>query len=198
MCCGYRVLLSSPSLLAIDFTVFVRFIPFYFHQGKLGCQDLLTRNKPLSLSWLSPPRAACKGSRLCVTRREAPDFTHPQPPRPSHSGCAWIRLSRGQSQKPVPEVTHVPLLHWHPRPRNCALQLGQSHWKASLCHVLVTKQESARTGTSACMAQDNTGTQIHTQMQFGFSTYVFTVSMSGHFMRKKQNIRRDTLKATGI
>lgn len=31
----------------------------------------------------------------------------------------------------------------------------------------------------------------------GFSIYFFTVTISGHFMRKKQNIKRNTLKATG-
>lgn len=65
-------------MLAIDFTVFVRFIPFYFHQGKLGCQDLLTRNKPLSplmiitfQGWLQ------KAPRLCVTGNEAAGFYTP-------------------------------------------------------------------------------------------------------------------------
>lgn len=102
MCCGYRVLLSAPSLLAIDFTVFVRFIPFYFHQGKLGCQDLLTWNKPLSLSWLSPSRAGCKRLPGSVWQgRRLPAFTHPsQPSCLSYSGCGWIQLPNLQRTKP--------------------------------------------------------------------------------------------------
>lgn len=33
--------------LAIDFAIFVRFIAFYFYQGKLCCQDLLTPKQAL-------------------------------------------------------------------------------------------------------------------------------------------------------
>lgn len=92
MCCGYRVPLSAPSLQAIDFTVFIRFIPFYFHQGKLGCQDLLTQNKPLSLSWRSPCRAGCKvppGS-VCWGRLAA-FICLPEPLHLSRSARSWPR-----------------------------------------------------------------------------------------------------------
>lgn len=133
MCCGYRVLLLSPSLLAIDFTVFVRFIPFYFHQGKLGCQDLLTRNKPLSPlmiitfhGWLQ------KAPRLCVTGMRLLAFTHPsQPPCLSLSGCTCIQLTSLQRTKP----------------------------------------------------------ETDTQTQYGFLRLLFTEFISGHFMRKKKNIK---------
>lgn len=112
MCCGYRVLLSAPSLLPIDFTVFVRFIPFYFHQGKLGCQDLLTQNKSLSLSWLSPSRPCWKvpPGFVCQRRRLPAFMCLCWPPCLSRFGCRWIQLTNLRRTK------SAVYLEWHMSP----------------------------------------------------------------------------------
>lgn len=170
MCCGYRVLLSSPSLLDIDFTVFVRFIPFYFHQGKLGCQDLLTRNKPLSLSWLQPSRAGCKRLPGCVwqgRRLLALHTAHSQPACPTQGAAA------STADQPAEDKARNLCLKWHMSPFSTGTQgpaivphsSDNPIEKASFfSHVPVTEQETPRAGVdqSACIAQDNTG--IHAQM----------------------------------
>lgn len=203
MCSGYRVLLSSPSLLAIDFTVFVRFIPFYFHQGKLGCQDLLTQNKPLSLSWLLPSRAGCKMLPGSVWQgRKLLAFTHPSQspclsPLRASSISSWPAC-RGQSQKPVPEVIRVPLLHWHPMSCNCVLQFIQFHWKASLSCVLAENQETSRAGIDKrheCMHGSRQLWHSHSNAiwvsPFTFLQWLYLVTLW-----ERSRISRDTLKAT--
>lgn len=203
-CCGYRVLLSSPSVLAIDFTVFVRFIPFYFHQGKLGCQDLLTRNKPLSSlmiitfqGWLQ------KAPRLCVTGIEAAGFYTPL-----------------TATLPVPHRVHL-----HPadqpaedKARNLCLNdtcppspLAPKALQACptvqttiplksipfSCPCSKPGDPQGRHGTKTWVhAWFKTTLALTLKCNMGFSIYFFTGSVSGHFMRKKQNIKRDTLKAT--
>lgn len=143
MCCGYRVLLSSPSLLDIDFTVFVRFIPFYFHQGKLGCQDLLTRNKPLSLSWLQPSRAGCKRLPGSVWQGRRLLALH-TPHSLSHSGCSCIQLTSLQRTK---SGTCAWSDTCTPSPLTLkALQLCHPIEKHPLSHVPVINQESPRAG----------------------------------------------------
>lgn len=170
MCCGYRVLLSAPSLLAIDFTVFVRFIPFYFHQGKLGCQDLLTRNKPLSLSWLSPSSAGCKVPPGSVWQgRRLPAFTCLSAILP-----VPLRLQVDPSDKPAEDKASKVYLkqYTYPFPTTArgqqwhTKQLMAPHQKAPPSHVLILKhdtpgvvyvhcQETALRyrGTCACIPQ---------------------------------------------
>lgn len=150
MCCGYRVLLSSPSLIAIDFTVFVRFIPFYFHQGKLGCQDLLTQNKPLSLSWLLPSRAGCKRLLDSVWQgRKLLAFTHP-----SHPSCPTQGPAAYPAHQPAEDKARNLCLKWHVSPFSTDSQgpaivphsSGNPIKKASLSRVLSENQETSRAG----------------------------------------------------
>lgn len=210
MCCGYRVL-SAPSLLAIDFTVFVRFIPFYFHQGKLGCQDLLTRNKPLSLSWLSPSRAGCKvppGS-VCQGRRLPAFMRLSRPPCLSCSGCRWIQLTNLQRTKPGMHAwsdVRIPLPCCLPKAQRWCAELMQSHWKVSPSHVLVTNHDTPRAVCAHCQVALEVRVCAWRKMTYTFklkcntyfSTYFLTVFLSACFMRKKQNIKRENLKSTGI
>lgn len=206
MSCRYRVLLSVPSLLAIDFTVFVRFIPIYFHQGKLGCQDLLTQNKPLSLSWLLPSRTGCKvppGS-VCQGRRLLAFTCLSQLPCLSCSGCWWIQVTNLHRTKPAtcawsdtcPPSPLSPKAQWQH-----AKQLMQCHGKASPSRILVTNHDTPRAACAPCQvaalgpevwkcAWLKMAHAFKLKCNTCFSIYFLTVFISACFIRKKQNIKR--------
>lgn len=145
-----------------------------------------------------------KAPRLYVTGKEAAGFYTPLTDTlsvPLRASCisSWPAC-RGQSQIPVPEVTHVPLLHWHPIPCNYVLQFRQSDWKASLSCVLSENQETSRAGMDQgyeCMHGLRQHWHSHSNAIWVSPFTFFTVTISGHFMRKKRNIKRGTLKATG-
>lgn len=197
ICCGYRVLLSAPSLPAIDFTVFVRFIPFYLHQGKLGCQDLLTQNKPLSLSWLSPSRAGLQSvPRLHLPRKEAAGFYMPLSIPLMMQVDQLMNLQRTKSVTCAWSDT-CPLSILLPKASvgapNSSCSLTKKHSPLISLQHTVAPLVSAQVAVlgpevwQAC-AWLNTTYKFKLKCKTCFSIYFLTVFITAHYISKKQNI----------